>query len=140
VRSLAGWFTGGDLGQDASKAEDVRGLLNLSDKEFREFDAQIRAAGYVLQGYSFGLGGGSDVELVFDFERLIDDRERSELSHQLEQQAGVANAVRRSVILGLLDATRHIDASPAGGYRLGGVVMRLGSPLDVRLQFRRFKP
>ena len=73
VRSVTGWLVGGGGGQEEAKAEDIRGLLNLSDKEFREFEAQVRAAGYILQGYSFGLGGGSEVELVFDFERVISD-------------------------------------------------------------------
>lgn len=140
VRSVTGWLVGGGGGQEEAKAEDIRGLLNLSDKEFREFEAQVRAAGYILQGYSFGLGGGSEVELVFDFERVISDRERTDLRHLLDQQGGVAGAVRRSVLLGLVDATKYVDAAPASGYRLSGVTMRLGTPPDVRVRFRRMKP
>jgi hypothetical protein len=139
MRSMTGWFGGAGPGIDESKAEDIRGLLNLSDKEFREVEAQVRAAGYVLQGYSFGLGRAGDVELVFEFERLITDREREELRRQLDQQAGLAGTVRRSVLLGLLDATRYVDASPAGGYRFSGVTMRLGAVLDLRVRFRRVK-
>ena len=140
VRSVTGWFyTPGGEG-DEVKAEDIRGLLSLSDKEFREFELLIRAAGYVLQGYSFGLDGDAEVELVFDFERVISNRERSELRHQLEQQSGGVNAARRGIIFGLLDATRYADASPASGYRLAEVTMRLGTPPDVRVRFRRVKP
>ena len=140
VRSVTGWFfTAGGEGDEA-KAEDIRGLLSLSDKEFREFELLIRAAGYVLQGYSFGVDGNSEVELVFDFERVISDRERSDLRHQLEQQNGGINAARRDIVLGLLDATRYVDASPASGYRLAGMTMRLSSPPDVRIRFRRTKP
>lgn len=139
VRSVTGWLVGGG-GPEEVKAEDIRGLLNLSDKEFREFETQVRAAGYVLQGYSFGLNGGSEVELVFDFERVIGDRERADLRHLLDQQGGAAGAVRRSVLLGLVDATKYVDASPASGYRMSGVTMRLGPPLDVRVRFRRMKP
>jgi len=140
IRSVSGWFvtTGGDTGE--TKNEDIRGLLSLSDKEFREFEALIRSAGYVLQGYSFGLDGGSEVELVFDFERVISDRERTELRRQLEQQGGEGGAARRAIVLGLLDATRYVDAPPASGYRLAGMAMRLGSPPDVRIRFRRTKP
>jgi len=140
VRGLTGWITGAGPGPDEVRAEDIRGLLNLSDKEFRDFETLVRAAGYVLQGYSFGLDGGSEVELVFDFERVISDRERTDLRHLLDQQSGAVNAVRRSIVLGLLDATRYVDNSPASGYRLGGVSMRLGSPPDVRVKFRRIKP
>jgi hypothetical protein len=140
VRSLTDWLTGTGAGPDESKTEDVRGLLNLSDKEFRDFETLVRAAGYVLQGYSFGLDSGSGVELVFDFERVISDRERADLRLQLDQQEGGVTAVRRSVILELLNATRYIDASPAGGYRLAGVTIRLGAPPDVRIKFRRIKP
>ena len=140
MRSVTGWlFTSGGEGDEA-KAEDIRGLLSLSDKEFREFELLIRAAGYVLQGYSFGVDGGSEVELVFDFERVISDRERAELRRQLEQQNGGVNAARREIILGLLDTTRYVDASPASGYRLAGMTMRLSSPPDVRIRFRRTKP
>jgi len=140
ARSLTGWLTGSGAGLDEGKTEDVRGLLNLSDKEFRDFETLIRAAGYVLQRYSFGLDGNSEVELVFDFERMISDRERADLRLQLDQQDGGGTPVRRSVILALLNATKYIDASPASGYRLAGVTMRLGSPPDVRLTFRRIKP
>ena len=140
VRSVAGWVGGGGSGLDETKGEDIRGLLNLSDKEFRDFDALIRAAGYVLQSYSFGLAGGSEIELVFDFERALSDRERADLQRQIEQQGGPGGGIRRSVIQGLLDAARYIDASPASGYRLAGVSMRLGAPLDVRVRFRRGKP
>jgi hypothetical protein len=139
VRSLTGWLTGAGTG-DEVKTEDVRGLLSLSDKEFREFDTLVRAAGFVLQGYSFGLNGGGEVELSFDFERTIAERDRTELRRQVEQQGGVVNAVRRNILLGLLDATRYIDAAPASGYRLIGVTMRLGSPPDIRIKFRRNKP
>ena len=139
VRSVTGWlFSAGSEGGEA-KTEDIRGLLSLSDKEFREFELLVRAAGYGLQGYSFGFDGNSEVELVFDFERLISDRERAELRHQMEQQGGGGNAARRDIILGLLDATRYVDASPASGYRLAGVTMRLSSPPDVRIRFRRTK-
>ena len=140
MRGLTGWITGAGPGPDEVRAEDIRGLLNLSDKEFRDFETLVRAAGYALQGYSFGLDGGSEVELTFDFERVISDRERTDLRHLLDQQSGAANAVRRSVVLGLLDATRYVDSSPASGYRLAGVTMRLGAPPDVRLKFRRIKP
>ena len=140
VRSVTGWFTGAGSGPDEVRAEDIRGLLNLSDKEFRDFEALVRAAGYLLQGYSFGADGSSDVELVFDFERLISDRERSDLRRLLDQQGGTVTVVRRSIVLGLLDATRYVDSSPASGYRLAGVSMRLGSPPDVRIRFRRIKP
>ena len=140
ARSVADWVIGGGSGAGDARTEDIRGLLNLSDKEFREFDTLSRAAGYVLQGYSFGLDGGSDVELVFDFERVISEQERGDLQRQMEQQGGVASAVRRNVILGLFDATRYIDALPAGGFRLAGVTMRLGSPPDLRVRFRRVKP
>ena len=58
----------------------------------------------------------------------------------LDQQNGTGSAVRRSVVLGLLDATRYVDSSPASGYRLSGVGMRLGTPPDVRVRFRRIKP
>ncbi len=140
IRSLADWVTGGTPNPSDGKTEDIRSLLNLSDKEFREFDALIHAAGFVLQNYSFGLGGSSDVELTFDFERTITEPERFELHHQMEQQGSTAIAVHRSIILGLLDANRYRDASPAGGYRLSGVTMRLGSPPDVRVRFQRSKP
>jgi hypothetical protein len=139
VRAVTGWLTGTGTG-DEVKTEDVRGLLSLSDKEFREFDTLVRAAGFVLQGYSFGLTGNGDVELSFDFERSISERERTELRRLVEQQGGVVNAVRRTILLGLLDATRYIDAAPASGYRLIGVTMRPGSPPDVRIKFRRNKP
>ncbi len=140
VRSVTGWFFSSGGESDEAKAEDIRGLLSLSDKEFREFETLIRAAGYGLQGYSFGLDGESEVELVFDFERMISDRERSELRRQLDHQGGGGSAARRSIILGLLDATRYVDASPATGYRLAGMTMRLNSPPDVRIRFRRMKP
>ena len=140
ARSVNGWFfTAGSDGSEI-KAEDIRGLLSLSDKEFRDFELLVRAAGYTLQGYSFGADDGPEVELVFDFERVISDRERSELRRQLEQQGGGIAAARRSIILGLLDATRYVDASPASGYRLAGMTMRLSSPPDVRIRFRRIKP
>ena len=139
MRSVTGWlFTGGEE-SDTAKTEDIRGLLSLSDKEFREFDALIRAAGYALQGYSFGLDGSSEVELVFDFERVISDRERAELRHQLEPQGNAGAAARRNIVRNLLDATRYVDAPPASGYRLAGVTMRLGSQPDVRIRFRRAK-
>ena len=139
MRSMTGWlFTAGDEG-DTAKAEDIRGLLSLSDKEFREFDALVRAAGYSLQGYSFGLDGGSEVELVFDFERVISDRERTELRRQLEPQGNAGAAARQAIVRSLLDATRYVDAPPASGYRLAGVTMRLGSQPDVRIRFRRTK-
>ena len=139
MRSMTGWlFTAGDEG-DTAKAEDIRGLLSLSDKEFREFDALVRAAGYALQGYSFGLDGGSEVELVFDFERVISDRERTELRRQLEPQGNAGAAARQAIVRSLLDATRYVDAPPASGYRLAGVTMRLGSQPDVRIRFRRTK-
>jgi len=140
VRSLTDWLTGAGAGPDESKVEDVRGLLNLSDKEFRDFETQVRAAGYVLQGYSLGLDGASGVELAFDFERMISDQERTDLRLQLDRQEGTVTPVRRTVILELLNATRYIDASPASGYRLAGVTLRLGSPPDVRIKFRRIKP
>lgn len=138
VRSLTDWLTG--AGSDGNKVEDVRGLLNLSEKEFRDFETLVRAAGYALQDYSLGLDGASEVELTFDFERMISDQERSELRLQLDRQDDAVSPVRRSVILELLNATRYIDASPAGGYRLAGVTIRLGSPPDVRIRFRRIKP
>ncbi len=139
MRSMSGWFivSGGEA--DEIKAEDVRALLSLSDKEFREFELLVRAAGYLLQGYSLGVEGGSEVELVFDFERVIGDRERSELRHQLERQGGPLGAARRSIIFSLLDATRYADASPASGYRLIGMTMRLSSAPEVRIRFRRMK-
>jgi hypothetical protein len=140
VRSVSGWVVGTTPSPDEVKAEDVRGLLSLSDKEFREFDTQVRAAGYVLQGYSFGLDGSSEVELAFDFERALSERERTDLRHLVDQQSGAANTVRHTIIVGLLDASRYIDASPASGYRLAGVTMRLGSPPDVRVRFQRNKP
>ena len=140
MRALTGWVTGAAPGPDEIKAEDIRGLLNLSDKEFRDFETLVRSAGYVLQGYSFGLDGGSEVELGFEFERLISDRERADLRRLLDQQNGAVTAVRRSIVLGLLDATRYVDSSPASGFRLAGVAMRLGSPADVRIRFRRIKP
>jgi hypothetical protein len=93
-----------------------------------------------LQGYSLGLDGNAAVELMFDFERILSDRERTDLRHQLDRQEGAVSPVRRSVILTLLDATKYIDASPASGYRLTGVTMRLGSPPDVRIKFKRIKP
>ncbi len=145
VRSLSDWLTGAGAGADDGKTEDLHGLLNLSDKEFRDFETLVRAAGYVLQGYSLGLDGGagdngSGVELAFDFERMISDRERADLRRQLDQQDGAVTPVRRNVILALLDATRYTDASPASGYRLAGVTMHLGAPPDVRIKFRRIKP
>ena len=139
VRSMTGWFFAAGSEGEEVKAEDIRGLLSLSDKEFREFELLVRAAGYVLQGYSFGLDGNSEVEMVFDFERVISDRERSELRHQLEHQGGSAGAARRTIVMALLDATRYVDASPASGYRLIGMTMRLSSPPDVRIRFRRIK-
>ena len=140
VRSVTGWIfaTGNEGGE--TKTEDIRGLLSLSDKEFRDFELMIRSAGYVLLGYSFGFEDNSEVELVFDYERTLSDRERDELRHQLEHQGGGINAVRRNIVLGLLDANRYVDASPASGYRLAGVTMRLSTPPDVRVRFRRTKP
>ena len=139
VRALTGWFVGSGPAGEVG-AEDARGLLNLSDKEFREFDGLVRAAGYVLQGYSFGLDGISRIELEFDFERAVSERERVDLRHVLDQQGGVVNVMRRSVILALLDATRYIDAPPAAGYRLAGVSVRPQTPPEVRVRFRRSKP
>ena len=139
MRSVTGWFVVSGGEGDEIKPETIRSLLSLSDKEFREFELLIRAAGYVLQGYSFGSDGNSEVEMVFDFERVISDRERSELRHQLEHQGGSAGAARRTIVMALLDATRYVDASPASGYRLIGMTMRLSSPPDVRIRFRRIK-
>ncbi len=136
VQSLADWLAG----TSRDDGEDVHGLLNFSDKEFRDFEAQVRATGYILQGYSLGLERSAEVELVFDFERMISDRERAELRAQFDRRDSGAAPVRRDVLLALLDATRYTDASPASGYRLAGVVVRLGSPLDVRVKFQRIKP
>ena len=49
IRSLADWVTGGTPNPSDGKTEDIRSLLNLSDKEFREFDALIHAAGFVCR-------------------------------------------------------------------------------------------
>ncbi|MEI8394084.1 MAG: hypothetical protein WCF85_05070 [Rhodospirillaceae bacterium] len=138
VRSLTGWLIGSGPAEP-SGGDEGHGLLNMSDKEFREFDGAVRAAGYGLQGCSFGLDG-STVELNFDFERVISERERADLRRMLDQQNGPAGLARRSIILALLDATRYVDAPPASGYRLAGVWMRPGTPPDVRVRFRRIKP
>lgn len=134
---LPGWRAGA---AEESKAEDIRGLLNLSDKEFREFEALVRAAGFVLQGYSVGLGVGAEVELAFDFERVVGERERADLIRLIDQQTGAGGTVRRAILLGLTDAAKYVDAVPASGYRLAGVTMRLGGTPDVRARFRRMKP
>lgn len=139
VSAMTGWF--GDAGPgDATRIEEARGLLNLSDKEFREFDALVRATGFVLQGYSFGLERGAGVELSFGFERAISEQERSDLVHALDPQSSAPGNARRDIILALLDAARYVDAAPAGGYRLAGAWIRPGSPPDIRLRFRRIKP
>ena len=140
VRSVTGWlFPGG--GEDEAKTGDVHGLFSLSEKEFRDFEQLVRTAGYALQGYSFGTEEDADlVELAFEFERVISARERAELLRQLDQLSGGLAATRRTIILGLLDATRYVDASPASGYRLAGLTMRLNTPPDVRIRFRRTKP
>lgn len=139
VSALGGWLGGAGGEIDAGKIEDIRGLLSLSDKEFREFETLIHSTGYELQGYSFGLGRGSDLELVFDFDRAITDKERADVYRSLDQQGTGLNAVRRNVIGALLEASKYIDASPASGYRLTGVVVRVGASPDVRLRFRRVR-
>ncbi len=140
VSTFGGWLGGGGGESDTNKIEDIRGLLSLSDKEFREFETLVRSAGYELQGYSFGLGRSLDMEMVFDFERAITDKERADLYRLLDQQGTSLNAVRRSVIDALLEASKYIDASPASGYRLTDVVVRVGASPDVRLRFRRVRP
>ena len=140
VHSVTGWFFS-DNGEGEAKSEDIHSLVSLSEKEFRDFEQLVRTAGYALQGYSFGTGDDADeVELTFGFERVIPERERAELLRQLDQLSGGLAATRRAIILGLLDATRYEDASPASGYRFAGLTMRLSTPPDVRIRFRRTKP
>jgi hypothetical protein len=140
VRSVTWWMAGVNSAPEEGHLDDIRGLLNLSEKEFREFDALIRLSGFELQGFSFGIGGPTDMELAFDFERLLTNREKSELRQLVEQSRGVISAMRKSIILALLDASKYVDAAPASGYRLRGVSLRLGTPPEVRIRFQRFKP
>ena len=140
MRSMSGWMTGPPGHQDDSRMDDIRSLLNLSEKEFREFDTLIRMSGFELQGFSFGLGGPTDLELAFDFERLLSDKEKSDLRQLIDQSRGMITAVRRIIILALLDASRYVDAAPASGYRLRSVSLRLSTPPDVRIRFQRARP
>lgn len=140
MRSMSWWMSGSSGSQSESRIDDIRSLLNLSEKEFREFDAMIRLSGFELHGFSFGLGGPADLELAFDFERLLSDKEKSELRQLIDQSRSAISAVRRTVILALLDASRYVDAAPASGYRLRSVSLRLSTPPDVRIRFQRTRP
>ncbi len=137
VRSVTGWIF---PVESDSKNDDIRGVLSLSDKEFRDFELMIRSAGYVLLGYSLGFGRSAEVELAFDLERTLSDHERDQLRYQVEHQGGGTNAMRRDIILGLLNANRYVESTPANGYRFAGLTMRLSSPPEMRMRFRRTKP
>lgn len=140
LQPVTWWFSGGNPSPEEIRVDEANGFLHLSEKEFREFDSLIRSTGFALQGLRVGLGGLAEMELSFDFERLMSDQEKTSLRQALERQYGTLNALRKAVILALMDAGRYGEAGPAQGFRLRSVSLRLGNPADFQLRFRRNKP
>ena len=122
---------------ERSDTEEIRSLINLPEKDFREFESLIRAAGFELEGFNFGMGANPNLELRFGFVRQPSDKEKAELRERIGGNRDALGAVRRAVISALLDVLRYVDAVPASGYRLSGVSMRVALPPEVKVNFQR---
>lgn len=134
------WFSGGNPSPEEIRIDDANSFLHLSEKEFRELDTLIHSAGFVLRGLQVGAGGLAEVELSFDFERPMTEQENVALRQAVERQYGTLSALRKAIVLTLMEAGRHGEAKPAQGFRLHSISLRLSNPSDVQLRFRRSKP
>ncbi|CAK0775782.1 hypothetical protein CCP2SC5_60045 [Azospirillaceae bacterium] len=139
-RSLLAWASSFVGGAEPASGGAPRELMTLSEKEFREFDALVAAAGFRLNEIRFGIGSVSTVELTFEFKQVIGDKERAALERRLNEQRESIGPVRGRVIVSLLDSAKQIGAISVDGFRIIGVFIRVGSSFDVKINYRRTAP
>ncbi|CAK0756103.1 hypothetical protein WCLP8_2710003 [uncultured Gammaproteobacteria bacterium] len=139
LHSVAAWLS--DLGQgggDRVDGAELRALIGLPEKNFREFESLILAAGFRLTAITLGTSEPPELDLSFAFARHPSDKERANLRAAIAaRNGGLGSSLWRTVLNALLDATRYVDAIPASGYRLEGVSIRIGSASTVKVNFRR---